>query len=81
MIKIADLIGTLGKYLEAQRQLEQCRKHATGDVDYYSYSYAQDLKQAEETLKQTLNGYIDQRIAEKMVPRDLLHQAAVPAVA
>ncbi|MGH8857501.1 MAG: hypothetical protein ACREXG_05665 [Polaromonas sp.] len=79
MIKIADLIGTLSKYLEAQRQLVQCRKRATGDVEYYCYGYAQDLKRAEETLAQALNDYIDQRIAEKMVHRDLPHQAVAPA--
>jgi hypothetical protein len=68
MIKIADLIGTLSHYLEAQRQLEKCRQHATGDIDYYSYGYIQALKQTEATLEQTLNDYIDQRIAEKLLP-------------
>lgn len=66
MIKIADLIGTLSKYLEAQRQLAQCRKRATGDVEYYSYGYIQDMKLAEKELEQALNGYIDQRVAEKV---------------
>jgi hypothetical protein len=65
MIKIVDLIGTLSNYLEAQRQLDQCRQHATGDVEYYSYGYIQDLKLAEKVLEQALNGYIDQRVAEK----------------
>lgn len=68
MIKLAELIGTLSTYHEAQRQLEQCRQHATGDVEYFSYSYIQDLKLAEKDLEEALNGYIDQRIAE-MVQR------------
>ena len=66
MIKIADLIGTLSNYLEAQRQLDQCRRRATGNVEYYSYGYIQDLKLAEKDLEQALNGYIDQRVAEKI---------------
>jgi len=73
MIKITDLIGTLSHYLEAQRQLETCRQHATGDIDYYSYGYLQDFKQTEVTLEQTLNDYIDQRISEKLSPRNLPH--------
>ncbi len=68
MIKIVDLIGTLSNYLEAQRQLDQCRWRATGDVEYYSYGYIQDLKLAEKDLEQALNGYIDQRVAEKVEP-------------
>lgn len=71
MIKITDLIGTLSHYLETQHQLELCRERATGDSDYYSYSYLQNFKQAEATLEQTFNNYIDQRIAEKQLPRDL----------
>ena len=66
MIKIVDLIGTLSNYLEAQRQLDQCRQRATGDVEYYSYGYIQDLKLAEKDLEQALNDYIDQRVAEKV---------------
>ena len=66
MIKITDLIGTLSNYLEAQRQLDQCRRRATGNIEYYSYSYAQDLKLAEKDLEQALNRYIDQRVAEKI---------------
>ena len=66
MIKIADLIGMLSNYLEAQRQLDQCRRRATGNVEYYSYGYIQDLKLAEKDLEQALNGYIDQRVAEKI---------------
>ncbi len=66
MIKIVDLIGTLSNYLEAQRQLDQCRQRATGDVEYYSYGYTQDLKLAEKVLEQALNAYIDQRVAEKI---------------
>ena len=79
MIKIADLIGVLSKYLESQRQLEQCRKHATGDVEYYSYGYAQDLKRAEANVEQVLNDFIDHRIEAKMASRDILYQAVVPA--
>lgn len=79
MIKIADLINSLSKCLEAQRQLEQCGQHATGDADYYCYSYAQALKQAEENLGQTLNAYVDQRVAAKSLPHDLLPQAVVLA--
>ena len=66
MIKIADLIGMLSNYLEAQRQLDQCRRRATGNVEYYSYGYIQDLKLAEKDLEQALNSYIDQRVAEKV---------------
>jgi hypothetical protein len=66
MIKIANLIGTLSTFLEAQRQLEQCRLRATGNVEYFSYSYIQDLELAEKDLEQALNGYIDQRVAEKV---------------
>ena len=65
MVKIADIVGSLGHCFEAQRELEQCRTRATGDVEYYSYSYVQDLKQAEMDLEQTLNAYIDQRVAER----------------
>jgi hypothetical protein len=66
MIKIADLIGALSKYLEAQHQLEQCRKRATGNVEYYSHGYVQDQMLAEKDLAEALNGYIDQRVAEKV---------------
>lgn len=66
MIKIVDLIGTLSNYLEAQRQLDQCRLRATGNVEYYSYDYIQDLKLAEKGLEQALNDYIDQRVTEKI---------------
>jgi hypothetical protein len=79
MINIAELVGALSKYLEAQRQLELCRQQATGDVEYYSYGYTQDLKQAEANLEQQLNDFIDQRVDEKMANRDYLHQARVPA--
>ena len=51
MIKLVDLIGTLSTFLEAQRQLVESRQHAIGDVDYYSYGYAQDLKRAKENLE------------------------------
>jgi len=66
VITIAELIGSLSTYREAQRQLALCRGRATGDVEYYSYGYVQDLKLAEKDLEQTLNGYIDQRVAEKI---------------
>ncbi len=66
MIKLADLIGTLSHYLEAQRQLAACRATATGDVDYYSYSYAADMDLAEQALARALNGYIGQRVAEEL---------------
>ncbi len=72
MIKIVDLIGTLSNYLEAQRQLDQCRQRATGDVEYYSYGYTQDLKLAEKVLEQALNAYIDQRVAEKIEHLNML---------
>jgi hypothetical protein len=66
MIKIADFVGSLSHCLEAQRELEQCRLHASGDVEYYSYSYVQDVKRAEEHLEQILDAYIDQRVAQKI---------------
>ncbi len=65
MIVISDLIGSLSRCLVAQRELEQCRQRAIGDVEYYSNSYLQVSKQAEEDFEQTLNAYIDQRIAQK----------------
>jgi hypothetical protein len=73
MIKIADLINNLSQYQEAQRQLEQARNRATGDKDYYSYCYIQDLKRAEEGLEHTLDAYIDQRIAEKTLMFSIPH--------
>jgi hypothetical protein len=66
MITIADLMGSLSAYGEAQRQLALCRKRATGDIEYYAYGYRQDLQAAEANLEHTLNGYIDQRLAEKL---------------
>ena len=66
MIKIADLISTLSDYQEAKRQLDQCRHKATGDVEYYCYSYIQDLERAELDLAKALNLYIDQRVAEEI---------------
>ena len=68
MIKIADIVGKLNQYQTAQKELALCRQRATGDIEYYSYSYRQDLKQAEESLEQTLNAYIDQRIAQRQAP-------------
>ena len=66
MKKIADIVGSLSHCLDAKRELEQCRVRATGDVEYYSYSYVQDFKQAEEDLKQILDEYIDQRVTQKL---------------
>jgi hypothetical protein len=66
MMPIAELIGTLSHYFEAQRGLAQCRAAAKGDVDYYSYSYIENMKSAEQALATTLNGYIDQRVAEEL---------------
>jgi hypothetical protein len=65
MITIAELIGSLSTYRAAQRQLALCRSHATGDVEYYSFGCIQDLTLAEKNLEQMLNGYIDQRVAER----------------
>ena len=72
MIKIADLISTLSEYLEAKRELEKCRGIATGDVEYYCYSYHRDLEHAEQALETALNGYIHQRIAEDVRQPDTL---------
>jgi hypothetical protein len=65
-ITIADLVGALSQCVEAQRQLGLCRKRATGNVEYYSYGYIQDLNVAEKHLETTLNAYIDQRVAERL---------------
>jgi hypothetical protein len=65
MIQIADVVDTLTGYLKAQRELQECRQRASGDAEYFSYSYVQDFKQAEASLEQTLNAYIDQRLAQK----------------
>jgi hypothetical protein len=77
MIKISDVIAKLSQYQVAQRELELCRQRATGDVEYYSFSYQQDFKQAEEGLEQTLNAYIDQRIAQRKTPT--LFEQPMPA--
>jgi hypothetical protein len=66
MIKMADITGALSRYYDAQRELEHCRRRATGDVEYFSFSFVQDLKRAERDLEQTLNAYIDQRIAQRI---------------
>jgi hypothetical protein len=66
MIKIADILASLRHCVDAQRNLEQTRKRATGDVEYFSYSFVQDLKQAEADLEQILNAYIDQRVSQKL---------------
>ena len=65
MIKISDIVGKLAQYQAAQGALAECRQRSTGDVEYFSHSYVQDLKQAEDSLEQTLNAYIDQRIAQR----------------
>jgi hypothetical protein len=65
MTKIGELMGSMDHFFEAQRKLEECRQQASGDVDYFSFSFAQDLKQAETELEQKLNAYIDQRVAQK----------------
>ncbi len=79
MIKISDIVGKLSQYQAAQRELELCRQRATGDVEYYSFSYLQDFKQAEENLEQTFNAYIDQRIAQRKTPT--LFEQPTPAAA
>ncbi len=66
MVKIAEIVGSLSHYLAAQSELEQCRPRAAGDVEYYSYSFVQDFKRAEEDLEKTLNAYIDQRVGQKI---------------
>jgi hypothetical protein len=66
MITIADLVGAFSQCVEAQRQLGLCRNRATGNVEYYSYGYIQDLNVAEKQLETTLNAYIDQRVAERL---------------
>ena len=68
MIKISDVVSKLIQYQAAQRELALCQQRATGDVAYYSFSYVEDLKQAEESLEQSLNAYIDQRIAQRAAP-------------
>ncbi len=68
MIKISDVVSKLSEYQVAQRELALCRQRATGDVAYYSFSYLEDFKQAEDSLEQTLNAFIDQRIAQRQAP-------------
>jgi len=68
MIKISDVIAKLNQYQAAQQELALCRQRATGDVEYYSFSYVHDAQQAEASLEQTLNAYIDQRIAQRQAP-------------
>ena len=59
MVRIADIVGSLSHCFEAQRELELCRRRAQGDVEYFSYSYQQDFKQAQMDLEHALNVYID----------------------
>ena len=66
MVRIADIVGSLSHCFEAQRELELCRRRAQGDVEYFSYSYQQDFKQAQMDLEHALNVYIDQRVAQKL---------------
>jgi len=66
MVKISDLIVSLDRVVAAQDKLADCRKHAAGNVDYFSFSFVQDVKEAEAVLEQTLNAYIDQRLAQKL---------------
>jgi hypothetical protein len=66
MVNIAEITGALSRYSDAQRELERCRQRAIGDVEYFSFSFTQDLKQAENDLEQTLNAYIDQRVAKRL---------------
>jgi hypothetical protein len=68
MMDIANLMGTMSRYLDTQRELAQCRAVATGDADYYSYSYRLAAEQAEQALANALNSYIDQRMAEAVQP-------------
>jgi len=79
MIAIADLANSLNGYFEAQRQLEQCRQRATGDVEYYSYSYVQDFEKAAAALAQALDAYVDQRIQAQLALPAQLPQALRPA--
>ena len=85
MIAVADLANSLNGYFEAQRQLEQCRQRATGNVEYYSYSYIKEFDQAEAALARMLNSYVDQRIqAQLALPVQLPHTqlpAGVPTAA
>ncbi len=66
MIKISDVMSSMGRFQAAQRALDHCRQRAQGDVEYFSFSFVQDFKQAGEDLEQTLNAYIDQRVAQKL---------------
>jgi hypothetical protein len=66
MMKISDIVGSLINHLDAQHELEQCRRRATGDAEYFSYGYVQDFKQAEMDLENTLNAYIDQRVEQRI---------------
>lgn len=79
MIAIADLANSLNGYFEAQRQLEQCRQRATGDVEYYSYSYVRDFEKAAAALAQALDAYVDQRIQAQLALPAQLPQARLPA--
>ena len=78
MIKITDLLGAFSQCVEARRQLVLCRQRATGNVDYYSYGYQQDLTAAEAHLEATLDAYIDQRLEEKAERRSVPTAAIDP---
>jgi hypothetical protein len=79
MIAIADLAYSLNGYFEAQRQLEACRQRATGDVEYYAYSYIREFEHAEAALTQALDAYVDQRIQAHLALPALLPPSRLPA--
>lgn len=66
MIQITDVMNSLSRFQTAQQALALCRQRAQGDVEYFSFSFMQDFKQAGDDLEQTLNAYIDQRVAHKL---------------
>jgi hypothetical protein len=80
MITISDLIRSLSRCQVAQRELEQCQQRAIGDVAYYSHSYVQDSQRATAEFEQALNGYIDQRLAQKSGPIQTLSPFEPPAI-
>jgi len=79
MIEITDVVNTLTGYMEAQRQLEQCRQRASGNVDYYSYSFAHALAEAEAAFRHALDGYVDQRVAAHFAAGKVDRPALFPA--
>jgi len=79
MIEITDVVSTLTGYIEAQRQLEQCRQRASGNADYYAYSYVRTLAEAEAAFRHALDGYVDQRVAAHIAAGVAAHPALFPA--